>query len=139
MNAEQILKEVQASLEPRRLLFTEAEIQDAYVNGIATRILELGEALQGLHKELLNFVPDEINQRPADRARISSLVQRALELVPATEGIHTPANKLPGFKPIPFKWTPHPGPHVVTGFRDEHPMTVPGPLPRNVDGIPTNY
>ena len=48
-----------------------------------------------------------------------------------------PTNQLRGYEMVPAKFTMPVGPAVATGFRDEHPTRVPGPLPRNADGIPT--
>ena len=64
-------------------------------------------------------------------------MEQALALVDDVGGFSIPANQLRGYDIVPAKWTPHPGPRVETLSDDKYPMSVPGSLPRNAEGIPT--
>lgn len=114
----------------------EEAIDQAHLNGIATRMLDQYAVIQRLHSHLAARVPSEIHRRPGT-PKPSALIETALALVDGAGGFNIPANDLRGYDVVPAKWAPHPGPQVKTLSDDKYPMSVSGTPPRNVDGIPT--
>lgn len=111
-------------------------IDQAYLDGIAARMLDQNAVIRRLHAELFARVPSEFDRRPGT-PKPSQLVERALALVEGVGDFTIPTNQMRGFDVVPAKWAPHPGPRVQTLSDDKYPMTVPGSPPRNADGIPT--
>ena len=76
------------------VMATEAAIYQAYLEGIANRMIEHDAILRGLHAELAEMMPSEIH-RPRHMAQPSTLVEKALALV-VIDQIHVPVNLLRG-------------------------------------------
>jgi hypothetical protein len=111
----------------------ETNITQAYLEGVATRMIEQDGILRGLHAELSAMVPSEIH-RPRNMARPSPLVEKALGLV-IIDWLNTPVNQLRGAAVVPAVWAQG----QVHGFQAA--PTVPngdilrvagGPKPRGV-------
>jgi hypothetical protein len=83
------LKKVEAAV-----IAAETAIYQAYLEGIATQIVEHDSIMRGLHAELSAMVPSEIN-RPRNMARPSPLVEKALTLVVIDE-LQVPVSQLRG-------------------------------------------
>jgi hypothetical protein len=97
------LRGVELQKADARVAAAETAITQAYVEGIATRMIEQDSILRGLHAELSEMVPSEIH-RPRNMARPSPLVEKALALVPV-DWINTPINQLRGAAVVPAVFT----------------------------------
>jgi hypothetical protein len=81
----------------------EAAIYQAYLEGIAIRMMAQDSIMRGLHAELSAMMPAEIN-RPVNMPGPSSLVEKALALV-VIDQIHVPVNQLRGEAAAVVPWT----------------------------------
>ncbi|HEY2781984.1 MAG TPA: hypothetical protein VGI90_14470 [Steroidobacteraceae bacterium] len=72
----------------------ETGIYQAYLEGIATKMIEHDSIMRSLHKELSEMMPTEVH-RPRTMAKPSPLVEKALALV-VIDQIHVPVNLLRG-------------------------------------------
>jgi hypothetical protein len=111
----------------------ETAITQAYVEGIATRMIEHDSIIRGLHVELSEMVPSEIH-RPRNMAKPSPLVEKAMGLV-TIDYINTPVNQLRGAAVVPTVFTnPSPLVHFLpTEPQDGDVMrVVGGPKPRGI-------
>lgn len=81
----------------------ETAIYQAYIEGIAARMIEHDSVMRGLHEELSAMVPSEIN-RPRNVAKPSPLVEKALGLV-VIDQLHVPVNILRGGAAAVVPWT----------------------------------
>jgi hypothetical protein len=80
----------------------ETGIVQAYLEGIATRMIEQDSILRELHAELSEMVPSEIH-RPRNMAKPTPLVEKALGLVVIDE-LNVPVNKLRGGPAAVIPW-----------------------------------
>jgi hypothetical protein len=84
-------------------VLAETAIYQAYLEGIATRMMEHDSIMRGLHAELSTMMPSEIH-RPRNMTKPSELVEKALALV-VIDQLHVPVNQLRGGAAAVVPWT----------------------------------